>query len=69
LKHSGTIKDYQTSKNCWLNLSISPQGQQVSCFTNGLKNTIEVDILAGRPTTLTQVIGLARLHEATNMSQ
>ena len=43
--------------------------RQVSCFVNGLKENIKADVLAGRPTDLTTVIGLARLYEARNASQ
>ncbi|KAH7576003.1 hypothetical protein JRO89_XS02G0274100 [Xanthoceras sorbifolium] len=70
LQQVGSVCNYQTQFENLLSKVVSlPQSHQISCFISGLKDTIKVDVLAGRPTSLTSAIGLARLYEVRNTSQ
>ncbi|KAK9179225.1 hypothetical protein WN943_028424 [Citrus x changshan-huyou] len=70
LQQVGSVCDYQTQfEKLLAKVGRLSQDRQVSCFVSGLKDTIKADVLAGRPTTLTSAIGLARLYEARNISQ
>ncbi|KAK3184816.1 hypothetical protein Dsin_032102 [Dipteronia sinensis] len=70
LQPVGIIRDYQTQFEKLLSkVGHLPQDRQVSCFINGLCDNIKADVLAGRPTSLSSAIGLARLYEARNSSQ
>ncbi|KAL5789263.1 hypothetical protein ACOSQ2_004151 [Xanthoceras sorbifolium] len=70
LQQVGSVCNYQTQFENLLSKVVSlPQSHQISCFISGLKDTIKADVLAGRPTSLTSAIGLARLYEVQNTSQ
>ena len=69
LQQHGTIKKYQASFEYLLSkIGTLTPSQQVSCFVSGLKEPIKVDVLAGRPNTLTSAIGLARLYKAQHLA-
>ena len=69
LQQQESIKDYQTRFESLLSKigTLNPS-QQVSCFVSGLSEPIKVDMLAGRPATLTSAISLARLYEARHLA-
>lgn len=70
LQQVGSVCDYHTQfEKLLAKVGRLSQDRQVSWFVSGLKDTIKADVLAGRPTTLTSAIGLARLYEARNISQ
>ncbi|KAA8517478.1 hypothetical protein F0562_017771 [Nyssa sinensis] len=70
LQQTGSVREYQTQFEKLLAKAGSlSQTQQVSCFVSGLKESIKVDVLAGRPNSLSAAISLARLYEARNLSQ
>ncbi|KAA8529633.1 hypothetical protein F0562_034267 [Nyssa sinensis] len=65
LRQSTTVRDYQTQFEKLLARAgkLTP-AQHVSCFISGLKESIRIEVQASRPTTLSAVVGLARLYEA-----
>nr|DAD19760.1 TPA_asm: hypothetical protein HUJ06_021223 [Nelumbo nucifera] len=69
LRQMVSVRDYQAQFERLLTGvgRVTPE-QQVSCFISGLKDSIRFDVLAARPTTLLEAIGLARLYEARNNS-
>jgi hypothetical protein len=66
----GIVREYQGQYKRLLSragtLSVT---QQVGGFISGLKDSIRLEVQASRPTTLTAVVGLARLYEARLQAQ
>jgi hypothetical protein len=69
LQQTGTVQDYQLQFEQLLSkverLSVH---QQLGCFVSGLKGDVRIEVQAGRPKSVTEAIGLARLYEGRNWS-
>jgi len=69
LQQTGTVRDYQLQFEQLLSkverLSVH---QQLGCFVSGLKGEVRIEVQAGRPKSVTEAIGLARLYESRNWS-
>ncbi|KAA8535649.1 hypothetical protein F0562_030652 [Nyssa sinensis] len=69
-RQSSIVREYQTQfEKLLAQAGKLTTPQQVGCFTNGLKEPIQVEVQAARPTTLSAAVGLARLYEAKLASQ
>ncbi|XP_042518542.1 uncharacterized protein LOC122092282 [Macadamia integrifolia] len=65
LRQEGNVREFQSQFERLLSrfkgLTVA---QQVSLFVSGLKETIQIEVKAAHPTTLSEAIGLARLFES-----
>jgi hypothetical protein len=65
LKQHGSVKEYQCQFEKLLSrVGKLSQADQVGGFVSGLKESIRIDVQAVKPSTLTAVVGLAKLYEA-----
>ncbi|KAJ0096274.1 hypothetical protein Patl1_28900 [Pistacia atlantica] len=67
IMQQGSVEEYQTKFEKLLSKTGHlAHERQVSCFISGLKDNIKTEVQAGRPSTLSSAIRLAKLYEARN---
>ncbi|TXG66291.1 hypothetical protein EZV62_007566 [Acer yangbiense] len=70
LKQTSAVIEYQTRfERVLAKVGNLAQDKKVSCFVTGLRDSIRIDVQAHCPSTLTMVIGLAKLYEARDQAQ
>lgn len=70
MQQTRTIQDHQDKfKKLLAKARPLEQERQVSCFVEGLRESIRTDVRANKPRTLSAAIGLARLYEARDLTQ
>lgn len=64
LRQMSTVKEFQGRFECLLSKAgVLCVEQETTCFISGLRELIQADVRAQRPSTLSSAIGLARIYE------